>query len=237
MSMPLRIQFIAIVLVTLLAAAVVAPIPDKPAFLSGFRISPGIDLAGGAQLRYSVLFEPGFPGDRRQALSESVDVLRRRIDPQQLKEPKVTSSGEDGILVQVPGIDADGLRDLKKRIETMGKLQLFAAADPEVQERFTRTGVVPAGYKVFENLLVEGQPVIEGRHLVHAEPEMGEGGRWHTSFVLNAEGAKLFDEAAERLHRRSPRGRIVIVLDGKVQSAPSVESPAFHGRGRISGPR
>ena len=228
MSISLRIRFIAVVLLTALAIYVIV----KP---SG--INPGIDLAGGAQLRYTVLFEPGFPGDRPQALRESADVLRRRIDPQNLREPKVTTSGDDGILVQLPGIDGDGLRDLKKRIETMGKLELFAAAAPDLQERHARTGVVPAGFKVLENYLMEARPVIDGRHIVHAEPQLGEGGRWGTSFELNGEGAKLFDEAAERLYRRSPRGRIVIVLDGKVQSAPSVESPAFHGRGQISGPR
>ena len=237
MTRTLRLQFVAIVLLTALAITVVAPIPNKPAFLSGFRINPGIDLAGGAQLRYTVLFEPGFPGDRRRAVQETADVLRRRIDPQQVREPKVSSAGDDGVVVQLPGIDADGLRDLKKRIETMGKLELFASAPPDLQDRYSRTGTVPAGFRVVETQLVEERPVLEGRHVVHAEPHLGEGGRWGTSFELNAEGAKLFDEAAERLYRRSPRGRIVIVLDGKVQSAPSVESPAFHGRGQISGPR
>lgn len=236
MKISLRLQFIAIVLLTALAIYAVAPIPNKPAFLAGFRINPGIDLAGGAQLRYTVLFEPGFPRDRRQALQETADVLRRRIDPQQLREPKVSTSGEDGIVIQLAGIDADGLRDLKKRIETMGKLQLFAAASPDRQESYARSGAVPAGCRVIENLLVEERPVIEGRHIVHAEPHLGEGGKWGTSFELNAEGAKLFDEAAERLYRQAPRGRIVILLDDKVQSAPSVESPAFHGRGQISGP-
>jgi preprotein translocase subunit SecD len=237
MTLSLRLQFIAILVLTALAIYVVAPIPNKPAFLAGFRINPGIDLAGGAQLRYTVLFEPGFPGARRQALQETADVLRRRIDPHQLREPKVSSAGDDGIAVQLSGIDADELRDLKKRIATMGKLQLFAAAPTDLQEKHRRTHVVPAGYRLVEDLLVEESPVIEGRHIVHAEPRLGEGGRWGTSFELNAEGAKLFDEAAERLYRQVPRGRIVIVLDDKVQSAPSVESPAFHGRGQISGAR
>jgi preprotein translocase subunit SecD len=119
----------------------------------------------------------------------------------------------------------------------MGKLELYAVAGEDLQARFARSGTVPAGFKVVEQLLVEASPVIEGRHLIHAEPQLSEGGRWVTSFELNAEGAKLFDEAAERLYGQNPRGRIAIVLDHKVQSAPTVESPAFHGRGHISSSR
>jgi preprotein translocase subunit SecD len=236
MSLSLRLQFLAILLLAALAVFVATPIPNKPAFVSGFRINPGIDLAGGAQLRYTVLFEPGYSGDRRQAVQEAADVVRRRIDPQNIREPKVTRTGDDGIAVQLAGIDADGLRDVKRRIATMGKLELFAAAAPDVQERYARTGVVPAGFRALADHVVEDAPVIEGRHIVQAEPHLGEGGRWETSFELNTEGAKRFDEAAERLYRQVPRGRIVIVLDDKVQSAPTVESPAFNGRGRISGP-
>jgi SecD/SecF fusion protein len=61
------------------------------------------------------------------------------------------------------------------------------------------------------------------------------GSRWVTSFTLNAEGAKMFDDAAERLYNQRPAGLIVIMLDGKVKSAPAVQSPAFHGHGQISG--
>lgn len=224
MSTTLRLQFIAVVVLAALAVYI----------LSGVRIQPGIDLAGGAELRYTVLFEPGFAGDRREATREATDVLRRRIDPQHLKEPKITTSGDDAIVVQLAGIDADGLRDLKNRIGTMGRLQLFAAAPPDLQERFARSSAVPAGYKIVEKILVEDRPIIEGRNIVDAEPQLAEGGRWVTAFELDAEGAKRFDEAAERLYRQKPRGRIVIVLDGQVRSAPVVEAPVFHGRGQIT---
>jgi preprotein translocase subunit SecD len=87
-------------------------------------------------------------------------------------------------------------------------------------------------------LLVETPAVIEGRNIIAAEPhrEAGlDGASWVTLFELDAEGARRFDEAAERLYGRSPRGRIAIVLDDVVRSAPVVNSPSFHGRGQISG--
>ena len=239
----IRIKFIAIVILAMFAAYIVAPIPNKPRALSGFRINPGMDLAGGAELRYKVLYEPAFTGDKREATKEAADVLRRRIEARQLQEPKINSYGEDGIIIQLAGVDEDGLRDYKSLFRTTGNLELYAAASEDFQERYAKDKVVPDGYKVVENrehrdLLIEKHPVIEGRHILNAEPqqELQPGGsRWVTSFELDAEGAKRFDEAAAKLFAQHPRGRLVILLDGQVQSTPVVESPAFHGRGQISG--
>jgi preprotein translocase subunit SecD len=240
MNRTLRVQFAVIVVLALLAAFVALPIPNKPGL--PFRIRPDIDLAGGAQLRYKVLFDPAFAGDRPKATQVATDVLRLRIGSTPLREPKITARGDDEIVLQLPGVDADGLREIKALIVTTGKLELYAVASRELQERFERDRVVPQGYKLLRDgargpLLVEEPPVIEGRHIVGAEPqrEAGpDGARWVTEFELDSEGARRFDEAAERLYRQQPRGRIAVVLDGVIRSAPVVNSPAFQGRGRIS---
>jgi preprotein translocase subunit SecD len=233
MNRSTRIQFIAIVLLTL--AAVGIPL------LLGFRVRPGIDLAGGAELRYKMLFETDFKGDRKQALQLAADVVRRRLEGRQLQEPRVTTKGDDEIVIQIAGIDAEGLNGIKRSIGGPGKLELHAAAPPSIQEQYDQDRVVPSGYKAVKNcdgsrLLIRETSVIEGRHIVHAEPQQdaASGGiRWVTLFELDAEGSRRFDEAAEQLYRQ--QGRIVILLDGEVRSAPVVRSPAFHGRGTISG--
>jgi protein-export membrane protein SecD len=240
-----RVKFIAIVLLTIVAVSIVAPFPGKSGIplLSEARIHPGIDLAGGAELRYKVLFEPGFNGDRQQATRAATDVIRRRLEARQLQTPKITTLGDNQVVIQLPGVDADGLRECKRLIETFGNLELHAAAQRDLQEGYDQDGVVPEGYMVVDNtdgarLLIQTKPVIEGRHVVHSEPqqEMQPGGvRWLTSFELDAEGARIFDEAAGKLYRQRPPGRIVILFDGRVKSAPVVQSPSFHGRGQISG--
>src|SRR5882672_3346067 len=253
MGQDTRTRFIAIVVLTVIAAYVVAPIPRKPSFVADAKINLGIDLAGGAELRYKVLFEPGFSGNRETATKIATDVIRRRVEAKQLKEPKINSRGDDEIIIQLAGVDADGLRDYKRLIETSGKLELHAAAPRDMQERYNKDKVVPQDYSVVDNtergrggdyeaygaqILVMKAPVIEGRHIEDAEArqEMVPGGsRWVTSFTLNAEGAKMFDDAAERLYNQRPPGLIVIMLDGKVKSAPAVQSPSFRGHGQISG--
>jgi SecD/SecF fusion protein len=254
MGQDTRVKFIAILVVTLFFAYVLAPIGKKPEMLKGAKINRGIDLAGGAELRYKVLFEPNFTGSKEAALQAATDVIRRRVQAKQLKEPKIFSQGTDEIVIQLAGVDQDALKDYKRLIETAGKLELRAAAPKDLQERYNKDKVVPDGYLVVENpdprsgdpeyaaygaqLLVRQQAVIEGRHIVGASPsqQMTPGGaRWVTTFELNAEGAKLFDEAAKTLYHQNPQGMIVIMLDGKVKSAPVVKAEAFGGRGEISG--
>lgn len=235
MTRMMRVQFILVLLSALLAAVI----------LFRFRIVPGIDLAGGAELRYKVLFKPDFQGDRQEVARGAADVVRRRLESRLLQEPKINAHGDDGIVVQLPGVDENGLRDCKRLIGRMGELRLHAAAAQEYQERFARDQVVPAGFTVVTlpegtPLLIQDAPVIEGRHIVRAEPEQSPGRtgiRWVTAFELNDEGARRFDEAAAALYHQRPAGRIVILLDGAVKSAPVVQSPAFHGRGQISGSR
>ncbi|HUR39501.1 MAG TPA: protein translocase subunit SecD, partial [Planctomycetota bacterium] len=200
-----------------------------------------------------ILYPAGYSGNKEAATKIATDVIRRRVEAKQLKEPKINSRGDDEIIIQLAGVDADALRDYKRLIETSGKLELHAAAPRGVQEQYNKDKVVPENYMAVENtergrggeyeaygstILVQKAPVIEGRHIEDSEPrqEMVPGGsRWVTSFTLNAEGAKMFDDAAEKLYNQRPPGLIVIMLDGKVKSAPAVQSPAFHGHGQISG--
>lgn len=228
MSRSLRLQFAFIFILAGVAA-----------WFAVSRVKLGMDLAGGAELRYKLLFDPAHSGSREQAAREAADVIRRRLSALSLKEPKITPRGDDEIVIQMPGVDAEGLREVRRLIEKTGKLELFASAAQELQDRFDHDGLVPAGYRVLGRglptpLLVEDTALIEGRHIIAAEPGR-DGVSPVTLFELDTEGARRFDEAAEKLYARTPRGRIAIVLDGLVCSAPVVNAPAFHGRGQISG--
>jgi protein-export membrane protein SecD len=239
------IKLLAVIFLTLIAAFVAVPFPQKPRIpiLSDAKIHLGIDLAGGAELRYKVLFDPSFPGDKGEATRKATDVIRKRLEAKDLKEAKVTPQGEADVVIQLPGVDADGLREYKRFIETMGSLELHALGPEQLQERYRKDKVIPDGYREVENtdgtfLLIQERPVIEGRHITNAQAHQQTGAgeyQWVTSFELDDDGARLFDEAAGKLYEERPRGRIVIIFDGKVKSAPTVQSPAFHGRGQISG--
>lgn len=54
-------------------------------------------------------------------------------------------------------------------------------------------------------------------------------------FELKEDGSKKFDRVASTLFKRMPRGRLAIMLDGKILSAPLVQAEKFDGRGVIQG--
>ncbi len=255
MGQDTRARFIFIVVLTVLFGYLLAPIPGKPAIpvLKDAKINLGIDLAGGAELTYRVLFDKNHP-NKADDTQKATDVIRRRIEQKRLKEPKITPQGEDQIIIQLAGVDQAKLRDYKKLIEQAGKLELFAAGSKEDHEAFHKTGKPPQGFRVWSyseppggdyayiknnKILLKDKAVIGGGHVASAShsPRLtsGGGGGFAVDFTLNAEGAKLFDEAAALLFKQEPKGLIAIVLDGEIISAPSVQTDAFHGRGEITG--
>jgi SecD/SecF fusion protein len=259
MAADTRWKFIFIVLLTAVCAYVVAPIPNKPKVpgLADAKIVPGIDLAGGAELRYQLLFKEG-EGNRAAKTKEATDVIRRRVEGKQaIKEPKINAQGDDQIIVQIPGVDQTGLDDYKRLIGQTGILKLHAVAGKAVQEQFNQDKQVPSGYVTIENaesrrdageyaawavdrVLLHKDPIIEGRNIIRSEAQQHMGIRgveWVTSFELDAEGSKRFDEAAKRLYHERPPGMIAIVMNDKLRSMPAVRAETFGGHGQITGAR
>jgi protein-export membrane protein SecD len=81
--------------------------------------------------------------------------------------------------------------------------------------------------------LVEAKATLSGRALVNAstQPNPDDPTSLDVSFQLNREGALIFSRfTGENIGRR-----IAIVLDGKVRSAPVVQSKIPGGEGRITG--
>jgi SecD/SecF fusion protein len=258
MGQDTRVRFIAIVILTLAFGYAVAPIPNKPKIpvLGDARINPGIDLAGGAELRYRVLYDDNMPGDRKALTETARTVIARRIEQKQLKEPKINVSGDDRILIQLAGVDRATLEDYKKLIQQAGQLELFAVAPRDVQEKWNKDKAPVEGFKPIDNtersgraegeyaayagaqILIQDKPVLTGKEIVKADATKSmtsHGLAWATSFELSLDGAKAFDDAAKRLYNQRPPGLIAIVLDGKLRSAPRVNSEQFGGHGEITG--
>jgi SecD/SecF fusion protein len=254
MGQETRFRFVVTLVLTALAALAVAPMDNKP-FFNDYRIRPGIDLEGGAELRYRFEYGDADRAKSKERTQEAADILRKRVEARQLKEPRINALGEDGVVVQLAGVDRQELEEYKKLLQVGGKLEFFETAPREIQERYNQTKEFDSNvWKVIENperqrspeyapwaekMLIKTQPIVTGRNIVRSEPQSelapGAARNWYVTFELDSEGAKLFDEAAERLFAQRPPGMIAIVLDNKLNSAPSVRTNRFGGSGQITG--
>jgi preprotein translocase subunit SecD len=66
-------------------------------------IKLGLDLAGGVDLLYQASPPPGSPAVTQQQMDGLVETIRRRIDPEGIKEPLVQQIGNDRLNIQIPG--------------------------------------------------------------------------------------------------------------------------------------
>jgi preprotein translocase subunit SecD len=185
---------------------------------------------------YQISFdEAGLIELRNQTIEQSMEIIRRRIDPDGTKEPVIQRQGKDRVLVQLPGVDDP--ETIKRLLGRTAKLT-FQLVDTSLTgaEAITR-GRVPPGSVLLpgdgensQSYVVEKRVMVSGEMLDGATASFDQNNRPSVSFTLNATGAKKFGRVTG-----SNIGRpFAIVLDGKVVSAPTIQSQIF-GSGQITG--
>lgn len=181
--------------------------------------------------------EYGFTERIRQAVDQSIEIVRRRIDQLGTTEPLIQRQGADRILVQVPGLQDPGR--LKDLLGTTAKLSfrmvdMTMTADQALQSR------PPAESEVLQSAqrdppvpyLIEKRVLVSGEELIDAQPGFDQrSGEPIVSFRFNTAGARKFGQATQENVGRP----FAIVLDNEVISAPSIREPILGGSGQISG--
>ncbi|MBI2174763.1 MAG: protein translocase subunit SecD [Candidatus Omnitrophica bacterium] len=198
------------------------------------RIALGLDLQGGMHIVLKVDADKVPPEARgKDVTSIALEIVRNRIDQFGVREPLIQRQGPDHILVQLPGI-TDRDRALKLIGQTaLLEFQLVSDNQRLIQQALD--GQNPPGFELVEDeegnpLLLETEGTLTGGILTDAWVEPGEMGLPVVSFRLNKEGARAFG----RLTGASINRRLAIVLDGKVQSAPVIQS-RITDSGQITG--
>lgn len=190
------------------------------------------------------LTEEGITSRVSNAVAQSIEVIRRRVDELGTTEPSIQREGNNRILVQVPGLqDSDRL---KKILESTAKLTfrmvdtsmapenalqtrppldsevLFEAQDPQ--------NPLPADQRT--PYLVNKRVLISGDELDDAQPTFDpQTNEPVVSFRFNTSGATKFARVTEQ----NVGLPFAIVLDNEVISAPSIREPIRGGSGIISG--
>jgi protein-export membrane protein SecD len=173
-----------------------------------------------------------------EAVRDSIEVVRRRIDPAGNKEVLIAPQGVGRIVVQVPGDnDPEALQQL---INRTGQLS-FHRQDPTVSFADAQAGLLPPGrmYVPFAELEGSGQPglvlyedaEVTGDMVVNATSQPDPDGGFQINFDFDNRGARRFAD-----YTRNNIGAIfAIVLDNEIISAPRIQSAITQGSGRITG--
>jgi len=177
------------------------------------------------------------------ALSQSIEIIRRRIDETGVREPTIQRQGNDRVIVQLPGID-----DPERMKELIGKTArlTFHLVDHSATEEDIRNRNIGPGTKVLplerdtpdadsENLPIEMIAVrkkteLTGEALQDAQATFQDN-QPVVSFRFDTAGGRKFGKITQENVNKS----FAIVLDGKVISAPNINEPILGGSGIISG--
>lgn len=186
-------------------------------------------------LRFS-LTDEGIQYRTSSALSQSIEVIGRRVNELGTTEPIVQRQGNDRILVQVPGLE-DPER-LKEILGQTAKLT-FQMVDQSVPVQEAISGRPPAGDTIMYSkdeppvpYLIENRVIVSGENLVDAQATFDQRTNEPVvSFRFDAKGAARFGQATQQ----NVGKLFAIILDNHVISAPQIREPILGGTGQISG--
>lgn len=166
----------------------------------------GLDLKGGVYVVLEAVPEEGVTIDD-SAMNRLIEVLDRRINGLGVAESLVQKAGNNRVIIELPGIS-----NTEDAINMIGKTALleFKIENPD--------GTL-------------GETLLTGGALKKADVTHDNLGRPQIQFEMNQEGAIKFAE----ITRNNIGRKLAITLDGKVQTAPMINSEIPSGNGVITG--
>jgi protein-export membrane protein SecD len=180
------------------------------------------------------LSEPLLRDKATQAVEQSMEIVRRRIDESGVVDPIIARQGANRLLVQLPGVqDPERIKQLigktaRMTFHLLDENANLAAPAPPPGVQFLR-GEGPQGeqrYAVRRRVEVDGANLTDAR--AGQNPQTGE---WVVNFTFDSIGQRRFADIT-----RANVGRpFAIVLDDRVITAPVIREPITGGRGQISG--
>jgi SecD/SecF fusion protein len=207
------------------------------------KIRLGLDLRGGMYLTLKVDTTELDDGQKKDATDRVRRIIRNRLDEAGFTESTIEiQRAKERLVIQLPGIT-----DRKRAFDLIGRTALLefkmVTNDAGLLTKLNE-GVTPAGYEVKtlqtpspngstreEKILLHKNVSLKGENLVDAFVGSDAMMRPSVDFELSSKGARIFS----RLTEQNIGNRLAILLDGKVESAPTIQSHIPGGRGQITG--
>jgi protein-export membrane protein SecD len=210
-----------------------------------FKPRLGLDLEGGI----SVILTATDENVESDVLQQTVGLIRQRIDALGVAEPEVSAAGDRNILIQLPGVEDE--EQALALIGTTAQLTFRQVEEvivpgaedrPEVTEGVDSTvndqEVVYPSADDEQQLYRLAPARLTGEIVERAEAvvDIQAGANWSVSIRMSGEGARTWADFTSELaclrdEGEDVKSQVAIVLDGRVESAAGMRSPAEAGAG------
>ncbi len=183
----------------------------------------GLDLRGGTQIVLETQDSDSGVRADAEATDRTLQVLRGRVDALGVSEPTIARSGENRIIVELPGVQDP--REAAEAIGTTAQLSFREVVSPAQEGQEPEEGqlVLPDE---------QGQPLLLGPTLVDGDgvSDANEGtpqngiGQWVVNVEFSNQGRSGWQQLVGAACANVASGnRIAIVLDDQVISSPAVQ--------------
>lgn len=170
---------------------------------------------------------------KANSIDQAVSILRARLDTVDVRGLSVSKHGSHNVVVMLPGMSSADIVEIKQTIARSARLEFkivegHSSNKGKLLERFG--GVLPP-----DKMLIPGKgdeegsggwylvsifSDVSGKNISFANVSYDEFGRPKIDFQMNSEGAREMRETTGRNIGR----QLAIIMDGKVQSAPNIQS-------------
>jgi len=179
---------------------------------------------------------------KHNAVDQSIEVIRHRIDALGTTEPVIVRQGERRILVQIPGFsDTKAAKDLIGRTAILE----FKLVDEKADLDEALKGNIPSGDEIVygkeelrngkpnkQPYLLKKRTELSGSQIADARVSIDSRyNEYAVTLKFNNKGARTFD----KLTKEHVGERFAIILEGKVNSAPVIRERISGGTAQITG--
>lgn len=214
------------------------------------NLKKGLDIQGGISVTFEI--DPAAlaevpAAERNEKLGDAINIIERRVNTYGVSEPIVRPVGENRIEVQIAGVNTKDNPDIIKTIKAPARLE-FREVHPTA---VPGTDPRPTGYEEMSmtqedngneyevRVYVKRIAALSGKYVESAYPRSNQVGGIEVILNFSGDGKDLFADVTERLAQQGEQtgrpGRLAIVLDKKLQSAPTVRERIAGGTAQITG--
>jgi len=212
------------------------------------NVKLGLDLQGGTAVTLRIDEDAETVYERESRLDKAIEIMAKRVNGLGVAEPMIREVPPDGIEIQMPGLSTSTNPDAADILTKAARLEFCevhrtavpgsSAKPPLGYREMVEVSEDKDGHPIEQRMYVRQIPEADGSIIERAGVAQLPNGSFEVTLKMTGEGADVFTRVTKKISEKNSYnsvGRLAIVLDGELVSAPSVRDTIAGGRASISG--